>query len=44
MRIQIATQELKAALPAPFLDTAEWPADVEARVGAPGLRSEPLER
>ena len=44
MRIQVATQELKAALPAPFLNTAEWPADLEARVGAPGLRSEPLER
>jgi molecular chaperone DnaK len=43
-RIQIATQELRAALPAPFFDGAEWPADIEAGVGAPGLRSEPLER
>jgi molecular chaperone DnaK len=44
MRIQVATQELKAVLPAPFLETAECQADVEAGVGAPGLRSEPLER
>jgi hypothetical protein len=44
MRIQVATQELKAVLPAPFLETAECQADVEAGVGAPSLRSEPLER
>ena len=44
MRIQVATRELKAVLPTPFFDTAERPADVEAGVGAGGLRSEPLER
>jgi len=37
VRIQVATQELKASLPAPRVDTAEWPADAEARAGAPGL-------
>jgi molecular chaperone DnaK len=43
MRIQVATRELEAALPPAFLDTAERQADVEAGVGVPGLRSEPLE-
>ncbi len=44
MRIQSATQELKAALPTPFPDTDEWPPDAGAGAGAPGLRSEPPER
>jgi len=43
MRIQVATQELKAALPASFLDTAERPADVEVRSRAPAVRSESTE-
>ncbi len=43
MRIQIATQELKAALPAALLDEAGRPEDAEAGV-ALGLCSEPLER
>jgi molecular chaperone DnaK len=37
VRIQVATQELRAALPAALCGTAERPADAEARVGAPGF-------
>jgi molecular chaperone DnaK len=41
-RIQVATRELEAALPTPFFDAAEQPADGEAESEAPVVCSEAL--